>query len=49
MKQKRYNKEFKETIVELYRSGSSVTDLHDGKEGLTHQLILQKFRRKTFV
>lgn len=28
MKQKRYNKEFKETIVELYRSGSSVSDLH---------------------
>ena len=28
MKQKRYNKEFKETIVELYRSGSSVSDFH---------------------
>ena len=28
MKQKRYNKEFKETIIELYRSGSSVSDLH---------------------
>jgi transposase len=28
MKQKRYNKELKETIVELYRSGSYVSDLH---------------------
>lgn len=28
MKQKRYNNEFKKTIVELYRSGTSVGDLH---------------------
>lgn len=27
MKQKRYNQEFKQTIVELYRSGTSVSDL----------------------
>lgn len=27
MKRKRYNQEFKETIVELYRSGTSVSDL----------------------
>lgn len=28
MKQKRYNQEFKQTIVELYRSGTSVSDLN---------------------
>ncbi len=27
MKQKRYNQEFKQTIVELYRSGTAVSDL----------------------
>ena len=27
MKQKRYNQEFKQTIVELYRSGTSVSQL----------------------
>ncbi|WP_153733283.1 transposase [Sporosarcina obsidiansis] len=27
MKQKRYNQEFKQTIVELYRSGTSASDL----------------------
>lgn len=27
MKQKRYNQEFKQTIVELYRSGTSVSNL----------------------
>ncbi len=27
MKPKRYNQEFKQTIVELYRSGTSVSDL----------------------
>lgn len=27
MKQKRYNQEFKQTIVDLYRSGTSVSDL----------------------
>ena len=27
MKRKRYNQEFKETIVELYRTGTSVRDL----------------------
>lgn len=27
MKHKRYNQEFKQTIVELYRSGTSVSDL----------------------
>lgn len=27
MKQKRYNQEFKKTIVELYRFGTSVSDL----------------------
>ena len=27
MKQKRYNQEFKQTIVELYISGTSVSDL----------------------
>ena len=27
MKQKRYNQEFKQTIVELYRSGTSMSDL----------------------
>jgi transposase len=28
MKQKRYNQEFKQTIVELHRSGTSVSDLN---------------------
>lgn len=28
MKQKRYNQEFKQTIVDLYQSGTSVNDLH---------------------
>ncbi|MBM7713148.1 transposase [Siminovitchia sp. FSL H7-0308] len=28
MKQKRYNQECKQTIVELYRSGTSVSDLN---------------------
>ncbi|UII55913.1 transposase [Cytobacillus spongiae] len=28
MKQKRYNQEFKQTIVELYRSGTSVSNLN---------------------
>ncbi|WP_146550852.1 transposase [Rummeliibacillus suwonensis] len=27
MKQKRYNHEFKQTVVELYRSGQAVNDL----------------------
>ena len=27
LKQKRYNQEFKQTLVELYRSGTSVSDL----------------------
>lgn len=46
MKQKRYNKEFKETIVELYHSGTSVNTL-SSEYGVTEVTIYKWIKEYT--
>ena len=46
MKQKRYNKEFKETIVELYHSGTSVNTL-SSEYGVTEVTIYKWIKEHT--
>lgn len=46
MKQKRYNQEFKETIVELYHSGTSVSQLAS-EYGVTEVTIYKWIKEHT--